>query len=93
VVSVQFDATRGAAVFVIRPGKGQYLVMPAGPAGPYTVNGGDVQVTAVGTADNRCYVAGWDQQRTPNINISCVNDHGASTNSAFTVQWMVPDVS
>jgi hypothetical protein len=91
--SSQYSSTRGGAVFAIRQGKGKYLVIPAGSAGPYTVNGGDVQVTAVGTADNSCYVEGWDQQLTPNIDINCVNDHGASTDSAFTIQWMVPDVS
>lgn len=87
--SSQYSSARGGLVFVVRQGKGKYLVIPAGSAGPYTVNGGDVQVTAVGKADDGCYVADWDQQLTPDIYINCVNDHGASTNSAFTIQWMV----
>jgi hypothetical protein len=91
--SSQYSSTRGAEVFAVRQGKGRYLVVPAGSAGPYTVSGGDVEVTAVGTANTSCYVDEWDQQITPDIYINCVNDHGAGTNSAFTIQWMVPDAS
>jgi hypothetical protein len=86
----QYDSTRGATVAIIRQGRGRYLVIPSGSAGPYASFGGDVQVSAVGSADDRCSVASWDQEATPEIYVNCVTRHGAKANSAFTVQWTVP---
>jgi len=86
----QYDSVRGATVAIIRQGTGQYLVIPSGSAGPYSAFGGDVQVSAVGSADDRCSVASWQQEATPEIYVTCLTRHGAKANSAFTVQWTVP---
>jgi len=87
--AIQYDSRRGASVVVIWEGRGQYLVIPAGSGGPSTVNGGNVQVSAVGTTDDRCYVDSWGQGTAPEISVSCVNSHGTAANSAFTIQWAV----
>ncbi len=76
---------------IIRQGRGHYVVLPSGSAGPYETVGGDVQVSAVGTTDDRCYIEDWDQQQLPLIYVNCLTSHGGSADSAFTVQWVVPD--
>jgi len=85
----QYDSSHGARVRVFRQSLGSYLVEPVGSGGPSTVNGGDAQVSAVGSADGRCYVVGWLNGTTPRIHVGCVNRHGALTDSAFTIQWTV----
>ncbi len=85
----QYDSVRGASVVIIRQRRGSYLVIPAGSAGPSKVNGGNVEVNAVGTTDVRCFVLSWAQAAPPSINIHCVNSHGTKTDSSFTIEWTV----
>jgi hypothetical protein len=87
--STQYDSVRGASVVIIRQSRGTYLVIPAGSAGPSSTSGGDVEVNAVGTTDDRCYVGSWAQAVPPEISIDCVNSHGAKADSSFTVEWTV----
>jgi hypothetical protein len=85
----QYDSKRGAGVVVFREGRGQYLVIPAGSGGPSATNGGNVEISAVGTADLRCYVNDWAQGTIPDIYVDCVNRLGITSDSAFTIQWVV----
>jgi hypothetical protein len=87
--TTQYDSNRGARVTVGHEGLGEYLVRPARSGGPTTTNGGNVEVSAVGTADVRCYVVDWDQKANPAIVVDCVNRLGAAIDSAFTIQWVV----
>jgi hypothetical protein len=87
--STQYDSRRGARVTVDHEGAGEYVVRPARSGGPTTTDGGNVEVSAVGTADVRCYVVDWDQKANPAIVVDCVSRLGASTDSAFTIQWVV----
>jgi hypothetical protein len=86
----QYSSARGAYVAVLRLRRGMYLVVPSGSAGSYATYGGDVQLSAVGTSDHRCYVDEWDEQLTPMIYVDCVTRTGARADSAFTIQWVVP---
>jgi hypothetical protein len=85
----QYDSKHGAGVTVDREGRGQYLVIPAGSGGPTKTNGGNVEVSAVGTSDARCYVHDWAQGTNPDIDVDCVNRLGVRADSAFTIQWVV----
>jgi hypothetical protein len=87
--STQYDSRSGARVTVDHEGPGKYVVRPARSGGPTETSGGDVEVSAVGTADVRCSVVDWDQKTNPAIVVDCVNRLGASTDSAFTIQWVV----
>jgi len=85
----QYDSKRGASVTVDHEGRGKYLVIPARSGGPTKTNGGNVEVSAVGTSDVRCYVHDWAQGTNPDIYVDCVNRLGVRANSAFTIQWIV----
>jgi hypothetical protein len=85
----QDDSHPGARVVVIRQAKGQYLVIFAGSGGPFTSNGGDVQVTTVGSNYDNCIVGGWSQSVIPQAHIDCFTHLGAPADSAFALQWMV----
>jgi hypothetical protein len=85
----QYDSTRGASVTVDREGTGEYVVKAARSGGPRKTNGGNAEVSAVGTADVRCFVLYWAQKANPDIDVECVNRLGAASDSAFTIQWVV----
>jgi hypothetical protein len=87
--SGQYNSVRGARVTVARPRTGEYLLLLAGSEGPGSINGGDIQVTTVGSLDQHCYVPGWSQQFTPEVTVLCVNGLGNPINARFTIQWVV----
>jgi hypothetical protein len=85
----QYDSHRHARVTSVRLGQGIYQVIFRRSEGPGSLNGGDVQVSAVGHADDHCYVVYWAQQQQPYARVACVNNLGAPADSAFTIQWVV----
>jgi hypothetical protein len=86
--SVQYDSEHGARVTVQHIGKGQYSVTFKGSEGS-SANGGDVQVTAVSSADRHCFVLGWEQKHDPDAEIQCKSNTGANTDTSFVVTWVV----
>ena len=60
-----------------------------GGSGAVLLNGGNIQVSAVGHTDDHCYVVSWTQQQAPFAHVACVNNLGAPADSAFTIQWVV----
>ena len=86
---VQYDSAPGAAVTVIHRYSGGYQLRLTGSEGDNTW-GGDVQIDAVGAAGRHCVIPGWAQKATPVVHVFCYNNHGALTDSPFTVQWVVP---
>jgi len=85
--SPQYSSQHGARVSVDRLARGQYQVSFIGSAGPVALNGGHVQVSAVGSSDHHCYVALWTSS--PNAYIDCVSNSGAFSDTAFTIHWVV----
>jgi hypothetical protein len=92
VPAVQDDSTPGARVSVKRTGKGDYEVRFAKSGGPYTYNGGDVQVIPVGTGDTHCDVGEWDLTASPVATIQCFSNSGHHVDSEFAVQWIIERV-
>ncbi len=86
--AVQDNDTAGAHVTVQRQGSGQYLVTFAHSGGPYPADGGDVQVSAVGTSDRYCYVVNWGATVSPQALVNCVDNLGIPTDTPFTIQWV-----
>jgi hypothetical protein len=87
--STQYDSHRNARVTAMRLAQGTYQVIFGGSEGPGNLNGGHVQVSAVGHTDDLCYVVSWTQQQLPTAHVACVNNLGAPADSAFTIQWVV----
>lgn len=85
----QYDSTRGARITVVRYSAGWYEVLPAGSSGN-TDLWGDAQVSAVGRSAAHCTVEDWSQEYTPSIDVECIDRHGNSFNSPFTIEWVVP---
>ena len=85
----QYDSHHNARVTSIRLGQGSYQVIFRGSEGPGSLNGGNIQVSAVGHTDDHCYVVSWTQQQAPFAHVACVNNLGAPADSAFTIQWVV----
>jgi hypothetical protein len=85
----QYDSHRGARVTVTRVGLARYKVQFDGVGGPAAVNGGDVQVSTVGTSDHHCSVFQWVQGTNPYAYVDCVDNSGAPAESRFTIQWVV----
>jgi hypothetical protein len=84
--AVQDHNQPGAHVAVHRMAKGSYRVTFVKSAAG---NGGDVQVTAVGTTDRHCYVVSWAGSPDIQAFITCVDNHGNPVDSPFIVQWVV----
>ena len=74
---------------VTRVGLAQYQVVFAGAGGPVAANGGDVQVSAVGSTDQHCFVDHWAQAASPYAYVDCVDNLGNPAPSRFTIQWVV----
>jgi hypothetical protein len=87
--STQYDSHPNARVTAMRLVQGSYKVTFRGSEGPGSLNGGNVQVSAVGHTDDQCYVVSWTQQQVPFARVACVNNLGAPADSAFTIQWVV----
>jgi hypothetical protein len=85
----QYDSAQGARITVTRVSTGYYQVSLAGSGGPYQVNGGDVQVSAVSKVDNHCESYSWSKGPNPVANVYCTNNGGSATDSAFTIAWVV----
>jgi len=85
----QYDSAPGARVTVARIATGEYKVTLAGSGGRYRANGGDVQVSSVGTHDDHCQTLGWVQGKTPVAYVQCFTNGGVTTNSPFTIEWVV----
>jgi hypothetical protein len=85
----QYDSHRGAKVTVIRVGLAQYEVRFGEAGGPVNVNGGDVQVSAVGSTDHHCFVDRWVQATSPQAYVDCTDNSGNPAPSRFTIQWVV----
>ncbi len=88
--AVQFDSKHGARVTIVHYELGDYGVLAAGSSGNVARFGGDVQVSAVGTTGAHCFSDGWSQELTPSLSVECVDRHGHSVDSPFTVEWVVP---
>jgi hypothetical protein len=88
--AVQYDSKRGARVTVAHYATGSYEVLAAGSAGNTGLWGGDVQVNSIGSDGKHCVVAGWSQQYTPAIDVSCFDRHGHQVNAPFAIEWIVP---
>jgi hypothetical protein len=86
---LQYDSHHGARATVAHLAAGEYLVLAAGSQGTASY-GGDVQVSAVGSAGIYCDSDGWDQQFTPELYVNCYQSDGGPANSSFTLQWVVP---
>jgi hypothetical protein len=81
-----------AAVSVSHSATGAYSVFPGGiigSSGAPPANGGDVQVSTVGSNDLHCYVVSWATGITPDALVNCVSNSGAPADSPFTIQWLV----
>lgn len=87
--ATQFGSHRHAAVTIVRYGVGQYQVRLHGSGGPFGTNGGDVQISTVGSTDNHCRVLSWSGGANPVAYVSCVSNAGVQADSRFTIQWIV----
>jgi hypothetical protein len=85
----QYDSAHGARVTVQRQSVGDYKVTLTGSGGPYLVNGGDVQISAVSRSDVHCSSGGWSQQANPVAYVRCWTNGGVAVDSRFTFAWVV----
>lgn len=90
--AVQYDSKSGAKVRVAGTGTpGIYLVEFNGSTGHITKangGGGDVQVTAQGSTESDCLLAGWAPTPSPSAEVVCFSHGGGVQASEFTVQWV-----
>jgi len=85
--AAQYSSHDGAFVSVTRLSRGTYVVSFHGSAGPVSTNGGDVQLSAVGSSDHHCYVLRWTTN--PSAYVNCQDNSGSPADTAFTIQWVV----
>lgn len=87
---VQFDSHRGARVTILHLDRGFYEAIFIGSNTTANANGGsgNLQVTAVSSSPKICSVQPV-HSHTPVAFISCEGANLDSTNTAFTIQWVV----
>jgi hypothetical protein len=87
--SPQYDSAKGASVTALTLNKGQYETLFAGSEGPSgTSNGGDVQVSAMGSSYAHCYAQEWAQGYLPHADISCVSNAAKPLFASYVIQWL-----
>lgn len=84
-LAYQYNST-GATNTMVRNGTGSYTAAIPG----LTKKGGNVQVTAYGSAPARCKISGWSSgQAGTSVNILCFDVTGAAADEMFTLAYTI----